>query len=117
MATYPSLLPLPSWSYSLRQSTGVEQGTLTAKPRQQRVSYDNQVVYSLAFQFTKGQARLFRQWYIEQTARGKKQFSISLLTANGIETKTVRFMADRRPSLSITQNQMFNYTADVVGRK
>ena len=117
MAVYPSLLPLPSWSYRAAQNTGVEQGLLTSKPRQQRVSYDNQVTYSLVFEFTKGQARLFRQWYIEQLARGKKQFTINLLTANGIEAKTIRFVADRRPALSILQNVIFQYTADAVGRK
>jgi len=116
MATYPSVLPLPSWNYSREQATGVRQGDLSAKPQQQRISYDNEVQYSLVFEFSRGQARLFRQWCVEELANGRKWFTITLQDKTGLATKTVRFIATRRPKAAPQQNVLWRYTAEVISR-
>lgn len=116
MAAYPSVLPLPNWSYERRKSAGVAQSDLSSKPRQQRTSYDNEVRYNLTFELTKGQARLFRQWYVEQTNNGRQPFTIDLLDENGITTKSVRFAADGKPQPAVEQNVFFSYAATVVSR-
>jgi len=116
MATYPAVLPLPSFSYSRNQLTGVRQSDLSGKARQQRIIYDNQFVYDLTFEFSSGQARLFRQWLVEELLHGRKSFTIDLQDEGGISNKLVRFTANGRPKASPQQNVLWVYTAQVVSR-
>lgn len=114
--TYPSILPLPRWGMSMDAATGVEQSDLSAKPRQQRTSYDNEVRYSLSWSMRKGHARIFRQWYVEQLALGRKWFAIGLRDENGVTNKTVRFTVNGRPKIDSFSGKIVNISATVVTR-
>ena len=113
---YPSTLPLPRWGMSMKTATGVEQSDLSAKPRQQRTSYDNEVRYSLSWSMRRGHARLFRQWYVDKLALGRKWFTIDLRDENGVTTKTVRFTVNGRPRIDSFSGKIVNISATVVAR-
>lgn len=115
MESYPiANLPLPRWGMTARIRTGVEQSVLTSKPRQQRTSYDNENIYTLTWTISEFKARLFRQWYKEKTAQGRKWFSIPLKADGGIVSKTVRFVSP--PSVQSINGDVFTYQAEVVSR-
>lgn len=112
MATFPSVLPAPNQdSYSYEVQSGVVQSPTNATPKQQRRTNDRLRVHELSYSFTRGQARLFRQWLKDEVAEG---FKPATFTLDG-RTFTAKFV--RKPSMTGMRSATdFNYSFSIVER-
>lgn len=112
MATFPTVLPAPDQApYSYEVQSGVVQSPLTATPRQQRRTNDRLRVHELTYSFTRGQARLFRQWLKDEADNGYRPFTITL---DG-RTITAKFV--RKPRMTgLRSSTYFTYSFSIVER-
>lgn len=113
MATFPTVLPAPDQApYSYEVQSGVIQSPTSATPRQQRRSSDRLRVHELTYSFTRGQARLFRQWLKDHADNGYRPFDITL---DGRLLTGVKFI--RKPRMTgLRSSTYFTYSFSIVER-
>lgn len=113
MATFPTVLPAPNQSsYSYEVQSGVVQSPLTATPRQQRRTNDRLRVHELTYDFTRGQARLFRQWLASQVDNGYRPFDITL---DGRTITGAKFVSKPRMT-GLRSSMHYTYSFSIVER-
>ena len=113
MATFPTVLPAPSEdSYSYEVQSGVVQSPLTATPRQQRRTNDRLRVHQLTYSFTRGQARLFRQWFKDEADNGYRPFTITL---DGRTITGAKFINKPRMT-GLRSSTYYTYSFSIVER-
>lgn len=121
MATvdYPSVLPLPTdQGFSRNEAAQWVSSNPQSGPLYKiRRTFDTPTTMSLRFVLSGGQARLFRQWYVEQTDYGLKPFNIDLPSESGIATQEAEFTEDGRPPLSELRGNAITFDAQVYIRQ
>ena len=112
MATFPDVLcnALEN-SYRYEVQSGVIQSPLAATPKQQRRTNDRLRIHSLRYVFSRGQARLFRQWLIEQADNGYKPCTFT------IDGRTFEAKFRNKPRMDgLRSSKSFSYSFELVER-